>query len=74
MLPIGVLFRAEAGVAFGEFACVGGDVIARRGKRIDAARNESGQVCTPGRNQFRFSLPNVGRLGTSSMMSTFRLV
>jgi len=35
-------------------------VVARCGKRVDAARKKGGQVRTPGRNQFRFALAVIG--------------
>jgi hypothetical protein len=54
-----VLFGCETGVALGELAGMRRDLVARRGKRIDAARTKRGQVRTPGRNQFCLSLPDV---------------
>jgi hypothetical protein len=57
---VGVFFRAEARVTLREIARVRGDIVARRGKRIDAARNEGGQVRSPGRNQFRFAFSVLG--------------
>jgi hypothetical protein len=55
-----MFFRTEARVAFGQIAGVCVDVVARRRKRVDAARNEGGQVCTPGRNQLRFAFSVLG--------------
>jgi hypothetical protein len=55
-----VLLGAERRVARGQVAGVRGDVVARRGERIDPVRTKRGQVRTPGRDQFRLPFTDVG--------------